>query len=128
MTVKVRKTLSEARPTVTTTTSKKSAKAKSAGRRSAKGIAQVQAVLLALMSGSASDAVRVSAAKTLLDKLLRDDAEGDEAQRHEADEREAAIAEAAVLLAELAEGMSGGVREPSVLAPDGAAATTDSAG
>lgn len=81
---------------------------------------QVRATLLQLMSASDSDSVRVSAARTLMDKLIVDKRGEDDARQHEDDERAAAIIEARALLAELAERISGGAGEPVAMAGDSA--------
>jgi len=65
--------------------------------------AEVKRVLMQLMSESQSDAVRVAAAKALMDKINKQQEEGgDDVQHDEATERSAAVAEARELLAELA--------------------------
>ena len=78
------------------------------------GVEALETLLFMLRDEEITDAARVSAAKTLLDRYLpKEDAE---LKRREAEERAAAVAEARCLLAEFAAAKSAGVREPAPLA------------
>ena len=89
------------------------------------GLEALELLRQMLIDDDASDASRVSAAKTLLERFSpKDDAE---LKRREAEERAAAIAEARYLLAELAAAQPARADEPVALAQDGAAGTDNTA-
>lgn len=91
--------------------------------------ARVQAVLLELMAESESDAVRVSAAKTLLDKLKLYEKDDDTKEGSKASNgRESAVKEAAILLEQLAAAKSGGFSLSVAVDQDSAGGAADAAG
>ncbi len=87
----------------------------------AAGQEALEILRLMITDDDVSDASRVSAAKTLLERFMpKDDAE---LERREADERTAAIAEARCLLAELAAAASPCPDQPNAVAENSATGT-----
>lgn len=76
----------------------------------------IRFVLMDLMASSASDAVRVAAAKALMDKVNKEQGDETDEQERRSKERDDALAEAGRLLAELAALKSFGARHKAKVA------------
>lgn len=91
--------------------------------------AQVCDVLVELMCASESDAVRVSAAKALMDQARRnEEADDGDGQQPDKNERAQAIAEIRRIMGELADAKSGGGAGPRAVDQDGACSPIDPEG
>ena len=77
---------------------------------------EIRAVLMDLMCTAESDAVRVSAARALMDRVNKEQEDKADDGEHKEQERNAAVAEASKLLAELAVSVSKGARRKAKVA------------